>query len=279
MPPSLTPNERFLADFHDQRAGVTAEAFGALPATKGNSVAASSYQFLAALVPRERSPLTVVDVACGDGYLLWLVASRRLQRATLLGVDISQGELAAGRRRLGARAAFLRGRAQAMPLADGSADIVLCHMALMLMDDPDSVLAEFRRVLRPGGLLSFIVGGKPSPSAAQDLYLSRLRAVWHRSTWRAPRLGDRRLEDPEAMQRLLSPWFDGVRVEALSISRRYEPSAMWSWFEGMYDLHGVPSDQQALMKKDYIEALTPICDEDGCIEFIDHLLQVSAVAT
>lgn len=279
MPSSLTSNERFLADFHDQRAGVTSQAFMSLRATKQGEVAASSYDFLAALVPKENSPLTVLDVACGDGYLLWLVASSRQRPATLMGVDISQGELTAARRRLGQSATLIQGRAQALPLPEGSADFVLCHMALMLMDDLDSVITEVRRVLRSGGVFSFIVGAKPPPSAALDLYLSQLRVARRRLNSTIPSFGDPRLSEPGQIQQLLTNRFDDVLVEEVSISRRYSPSDIWSWFEGMYDLHGIPPHEQTLMKQDYIAALSPLCEEDGCLEFTDNLRQVRAIAT
>lgn len=278
MSSSLTLNERFLADFHDQHAGVTSQAFMSLRATKRGEVVASSYDFLAALVPKEDSPLTVLDVACGDGYLLWLVASSRERAATLIGLDISQGELTAARRRLGQGATLILGRAQAMPLPEGSADFVLSHMALMLMDDLDSVITEVRRVLRPGGVFSFIVGAKPPPSTALDLYLQLLRAARQRLNSTIPRLGDQRLGDPGEIQQMLTSRFADVVVEEVSISRRYSPLDMWSWFENMYDLHGVPPHEQALMKHDYIEALSPLCEEDGCLEFTDTLRQVRAIA-
>src|SRR6201985_1701413 len=40
---------------------------------------------------------------------------------------------------------------QALPFPDGSFDAVLCNLGLMFFPDPVRGLAEFRRVLRPGG--------------------------------------------------------------------------------------------------------------------------------
>ncbi len=278
MPLSLTSNERFLADFHNQRAGVTSLAYASLPATKLDEVAASSYEFLAALVPKVQSPLTVLDVACGDGYLLWLVDASRQRPATLIGLDISQGELEAAKQRLGTSATLIQGRSQAMPLPEASVDFVLCHMALMLMDDLDSVIAEVRRVLRSGGVLSFIVGAKPPPSASLTLYIERLLEARRRLEISIPSLGDRRLGHPDRIREVLSSGFKDVLVEEVSISRRYSPSAMWSWFEGMYDLHGIPLQEQEALKLGYIEDLSPLCEEDGCLEFTDKLRHVRAVA-
>jgi S-adenosylmethionine-dependent methyltransferase len=41
---------------------------------------------------------------------------------------------------------------------DGSADLVLCHGVLGLVDDPLDALAVIARLLRPGGALSLLVG-------------------------------------------------------------------------------------------------------------------------
>jgi enediyne biosynthesis protein CalE5 len=44
---------------------------------------------------------------------------------------------------------------------DASADVVVFRMGLMLMTEPDTALAEIRRVLRPGGRLALAVWGAP----------------------------------------------------------------------------------------------------------------------
>jgi SAM-dependent methyltransferase len=46
--------------------------------------------------------------------------------------------------------------ADRMPLATNSVDDVLCSLVLCTVDDPAAVLAEIRRVLRPGGRLRFV---------------------------------------------------------------------------------------------------------------------------
>ena len=51
--------------------------------------------------------------------------------------------------------------AERMDLPDASVDGVLCRYGYMLMADPAAALAETRRVLKPGGRLSFAVVGAP----------------------------------------------------------------------------------------------------------------------
>jgi SAM-dependent methyltransferase len=49
------------------------------------------------------------------------------------------------------------GTAEALPVPDGSFDVVLCTMVLEHVVDPRKVLAEVRRVLEPGGRLVLTV--------------------------------------------------------------------------------------------------------------------------
>lgn len=82
---SLSSSEQFLAGFHDADPGVTSRAFAALPARMADATFPSSYECLASVVPS--GPGTVVDLACGDGYLLSLLAARR-QAGLALGKSV-----------------------------------------------------------------------------------------------------------------------------------------------------------------------------------------------
>ena len=51
---------------------------------------------------------------------------------------------------------LVRGAAEALPFPDASFDTVVASLVLCSVSDPGTVVAEFRRVLRPGGTVRFL---------------------------------------------------------------------------------------------------------------------------
>jgi ubiquinone/menaquinone biosynthesis C-methylase UbiE len=155
---AYSPRELYLQNFHDRVAGATSAAFASLPAKTPFREYKSSYDALYSVVLERPSSRTVLDVACGDGHLLRLLSDSSCS-LQLVGVDISQGDLDIARATLSGNVRLLRERAQEMSLETGSVDIVVSHMALMLMDDIEQVLQEIRRVLVPGGAWALFSAG------------------------------------------------------------------------------------------------------------------------
>jgi demethylmenaquinone methyltransferase/2-methoxy-6-polyprenyl-1,4-benzoquinol methylase len=102
-------------------------------------------------------PARVLDLCTGTADLL-IEALRRSPERRGLGVDLSQGMLARGARKLAARgwagrSALLAGDAGRLPLRDACVDGALVAFGIRNVDDPLRALREARRVLRPGGRL------------------------------------------------------------------------------------------------------------------------------
>src|SRR6185369_5098060 len=95
----------------------------------------------------------VVDVGCGDGSLVRHLARRG---AHVVGAEVGAEPLARARAHDPvADERYEQAGAQALPLADGAADVVVFANSLHHVpgDLLDTALAEAARVLRPGGLL------------------------------------------------------------------------------------------------------------------------------
>lgn len=109
--------------------------------------------------PLPHAPV-IVDAGCGQGISFRLLADAFKPRR-LIGVDFHAPSLALAARAADACRAqiadidLLHGDCAKLPLPDASADIVFCHQTFHHLVEQDRALAEFRRVLKPGGLLLF----------------------------------------------------------------------------------------------------------------------------
>jgi ubiquinone/menaquinone biosynthesis C-methylase UbiE len=106
----------------------------------------------------------VLDVGCGPGAMTQEILDAGCE---FWGVDGSPRMIAAGRRRFGdfARAHFTVADAMALPFADGTFDGVLCIGVIDRVPQPEAVVAELGRVLKPRGTLVMAFPNLLSPYA------------------------------------------------------------------------------------------------------------------
>jgi len=95
-----------------------------------------------------RPGMRVVDVGCGPGTITTGLATIA-GRGNVVGVDREPDQFP-----VGSTVEFVAGDAYALPVADGSVDVVFAHALLEHLRRPVEALVEFRRVLRPGGTLA-----------------------------------------------------------------------------------------------------------------------------
>ena len=210
--------EEFITTFHNANAGITAAAFATLPVQKSGRRYKCSYDCLAELIPDFKRQCSVLDLACGDGFLLSMLATRKQSGLSLAGIDMSAGEIDAARTRLGNAASLCLARAQSLPLQSKSVDYVLCHLAIMLMDNVESVVTEVQRVLRVGGTFSAVVGTRPLSSRAFDTYIELLAQYPKRKGMDFNRLGDSRFTTVTGIEEMFSKLF--TKLTAAGINRR-----------------------------------------------------------
>jgi len=109
--------------------------------------------------------LTVLDAACGEGYGSFLLSATARE---VVGVDISAEAIAhAGARYAAANLRFARGSCSALPLADASVDLVVSFETIEHLAEQEPMLAEFRRVLRPDGVLVISSPNQPVYSGTE----------------------------------------------------------------------------------------------------------------
>jgi SAM-dependent methyltransferase len=199
----------------------------------------------------------VLDLGCGDGYLLERLLDRDAG-VTAIGLDISDGELALARRRLGDRAGLVRARAQSIPLGDASVDAVVSHLAFTLMPDVEAIAGELARVLAPGGVVAAIVGGgPPAEPEAFAAFLDLLKAddPWFR---RAPRLGDARARTREGWEALFGArGFTVTRFDRLAVDLSGTADAVWASLGTMYGVMDLDASARADLRARALAAWAP----------------------
>ena len=97
----------------------------------------------------------VLDVGCGTGNAALLAARRG---ARVVGVDPAERLVEVAAAQAGAEgldATFELGDAAALPVADGSADVVVSVFGVMFAPDAEAAAAELARVTAPGGRIVF----------------------------------------------------------------------------------------------------------------------------
>ena len=124
---------------------------------------------LRALLPAAGGHL--LDLGAGFGRLSDEYAA--FERVTL--VDASPEMIAAARERVGRdpRFSVIQAEASSVPIGDGTVDVIVAVRLMVHLRDPEPVLAEIARILRPGGLLIL-------EFANRDHLLARVRHVIHR---------------------------------------------------------------------------------------------------
>jgi malonyl-CoA O-methyltransferase len=116
-------------------------------------------------------PAVVLDLGAGTGHAS-LALKRRYRSSQVVALDLAEGMLREAGRRQTLLRRFRRvcGQAATLPLRDASVDLVFSNLMLQWCPDPDAVFGECRRVLKPGGLLTFTTFGPDT--------LVELRRAW-----------------------------------------------------------------------------------------------------
>jgi SAM-dependent methyltransferase len=264
---TMTENEKFLISYHAKYPGCTPKAMADGLTSNGKS----SYELLTSIVPTTSSDvITVLDLACGDGFLLQQLLNRSQPNLRLIGVDMSEGELSAAKHRINNDQVILhQAKAQSIPLKDSSVDYVLCHMAIMLMDSVEEAISEIRRVLKPGGKVSAVVGSKGPENVATDIFVRLLDDSLKAEglTWSLG-LGDRRIRKEEGIRSFFSTasgFVEPVQIEEHVLSLSLAPSQATEFFMLTYDPALLSLEGQSKFERKLLQSFDEAADSDGVL--------------
>jgi SAM-dependent methyltransferase len=163
-------------DYAIERLGYSREALAELPdaviapfAGVGNPLAAGA----------QRSGDTVVDIGAGSGMDAFLAAGAVGPTGKVIAVDMTDVMVERGRDNVALaglrQIEYRKGWAEALPVSDGSVDLVISNGVINLGPDKNRIFREAYRVLKPGGRLQvadIVVHRDIPPAAREDI------AIW-----------------------------------------------------------------------------------------------------
>jgi ubiquinone/menaquinone biosynthesis C-methylase UbiE len=119
----------------------------------------------------------LLDAGCGTGHTALAFAPRV---ASVVALDLTEAMLAQGRRLAAERGIanidFQQGDVEQLPFPDASFDIVTSRYSAHHYPRPQAALAEFARVLRPGGAFLLVDVIAPEPPV-QDTFLNAVELL------------------------------------------------------------------------------------------------------
>lgn len=258
-----------MGDQHDE---LTERAFTRQAATfedmRLNQVLTRESEWVFEALPRGKRDV-VLDLAAGTG-----LGSRALapEVGAVVAVDVTEAMLEVGRREAQRLAigniVFMRAAAEALPFLDESFSIVICRYALHHFADPDRVLAEVARCLRPWGRLALadMVADEREERAHAMNEIERLRDPSHVAAFSA-----------SALQALIvRHGLEAHHAETREIRRPLEP-----WLEQSE----TPLEARAEIRGRLLReidgrarsGLKPRREADGSISFVHTLTSVFAL--
>jgi SAM-dependent methyltransferase len=217
------------------------DSFNAFEAAGWERKAAGYDRFFGGITSRMIDPLLdaagvasgrrALDVATGPGY----VAARAAERgAEVVGVDVAAAMVAlASERQPGLD--FRRADAHDLPFADASFDAVVANFLVLHLGRPEAAVAEFARVLAPGGRLALTAWDLPTEARFLGVFLDAVAAVGASPPEEIPPGPDffRFSREPEFAALLRDVGLEDVSVRTIAFSHRVSsPDELWEGLLG-----------------------------------------------
>jgi len=250
---------------------IDADAFDDWEAAGWEGRAEAYHRYFSSLTSRLGGPLLdlaavgpgcrVLDVATGPGYVAAAAAERG---SVVTGVDVAEAMVLLATR-LNPGVEFLQADAQELPYPAGTFDAVVGNLAILHFGRPEKAVAEFTRVLAPGGRLALSTWDKPAIGRLPGIFFE---AIQEAGAQPPPDLPPgppffRFADENEFAGLLRAAGLSDVSVETVAFSHRFPGvEEVWRWLLDGTVRAGVmvtsqPEDMQARIYDNLVRLATP----------------------
>ena len=130
---------------------------------------------------KDLQPKNVLDVATGTADVA-LMTYNMLKPAKITGIDISNGMLELGRKKIAKQnlqdtISLLQADSENLPFIDNTFDAITVAFGVRNFEHLEKGLAEMRRVLKPGGKLVVLEFSKPKQTGFRKLYTIYMKTI------------------------------------------------------------------------------------------------------
>lgn len=161
------------------------------------------------LIGDDLRPRRILDLGCGTGRFTRKIA--QIWPCQVTGVDLSPGMIGQASEQSGRAVEWLVADAESLPFPSNSCDVVFSNLMVQWCDDPRTVFAECRRVLKPGGRLVL--------STLLDGTLAELKQAWAEAD--PGRQHINRFESEFSLRQRVAARLPEARVETQTITLPY----------------------------------------------------------
>lgn len=260
--------EKYLENYHKENPSCTSRTF----AFGQSSRSLSSYEEVVEKTLQVKPPGPLLDLACGDGFLLKTFVEKGSRAGDLYGIDLSESELNLARKlpSLHQEQLFL-GNARALPFPANFFAAITCHMAFMLMPDAESVVSEIQRVLKPGGCFIALVPSDKRHGLAGKYFSDRI-AHYLSFEKDLPKIKfwDDRTLTIEGLKSLFTEGFLPPEIINTTFKYAFTPLETVNSYFDTYRIPWLSTKGQQDLREDLLSKFTEMAEENGKVA--DHIV-------
>jgi len=165
----------------------------------------------------EGPPYDLLDVGCGSGTFVTLLAATRLPVRRVVALDYAAQMCRVARRKAqgGGCETFIRyvnADSEHLPFADGAFDVITCSNSFHHYPHQPEVIREMHRVLRPGGRLMLVDGFRDNVVGwfVFDVCIAAVEGAVHHAPWSMVNRWFKQAGFREVTHRKFNYWFPGL---------------------------------------------------------------------